>query len=77
MDPNPVVIFEHKGLYWSKVPGTLAAKTVEPAADYVLPLGQAALTQTAEEQSVAEGEALTVVTYWNGSALGTQCLSEF
>ncbi len=29
-DPNPVVCFEHKGLYWSKVPGTDEAKTVEP-----------------------------------------------
>ena len=32
-DPDPVVIFEHKGLYWSKVPGTEAARTIEPAAD--------------------------------------------
>lgn len=29
-DPNPVVIFEHKGLYWSKVPGTDAAKLLNP-----------------------------------------------
>ena len=28
-DPNPCVIFEHKGLYWSKVPGTEGAKTNE------------------------------------------------
>jgi 2-oxoisovalerate dehydrogenase E1 component len=40
-DPNPCVIFEHKGLYWSKVPGTEGAKTVEPDADYVLPFGKA------------------------------------
>ena len=30
-DPNPVVMLEHKGLYWSKVPGTEEAKTIEPA----------------------------------------------
>ena len=30
-DPNPVVIFEHKGLYWSKVPGTKGATSVEPS----------------------------------------------
>ena len=36
-DPNPVVMLEHKGLYWSKVPGTEEAKTVEPAEDYILP----------------------------------------
>ncbi len=27
LDPNPVVMLEHKGLYWSKVPGTDDAKT--------------------------------------------------
>ena len=36
-DPNPVVILEHKGLYWSKIKGTLAAKTIEPSEDYVIP----------------------------------------
>jgi 2-oxoisovalerate dehydrogenase E1 component len=40
-DPNPCVIFEHKGLYWSKVAGTEGAKTIEPDADYVLPFGKA------------------------------------
>ena len=40
-DPNPCIIFEHKGLYWSKVRGTDAAKSVEPSADYVLPFGKA------------------------------------
>ncbi|HRX94067.1 MAG TPA: thiamine pyrophosphate-dependent enzyme, partial [Chitinophagaceae bacterium] len=33
-DPNPVVMLEHKGLYWSKVPGTEDAKTPEPSRDY-------------------------------------------
>ncbi len=40
-DNNPVVIFEHKGLYWSKVPGTETAKVIMPDADYILPLGLA------------------------------------
>lgn len=40
-DPNPVIILEHKGLYWSKVPGTRAAKTPEPSSDYVVPIGKA------------------------------------
>jgi len=46
-DPNPVVVLEHKGLYWSKVPGTAYAKTILPAEDYVLPLGKAAHVLTA------------------------------
>ena len=40
-DPNPVVMLEHKGLYWSKVPGTEDAKTIEPSSDYILPFGKA------------------------------------
>ena len=41
LDPNPVIMLEHKGLYWSKVPGTEGAKTPEPARDYIIPLGKA------------------------------------
>lgn len=65
-DPNPVVMFEHKGLYWSKVPGTLAAKTPLPDEDYILPFGQAAITQQAEEKQVEAGNSLVVVTYGMG-----------
>jgi 2-oxoisovalerate dehydrogenase E1 component len=36
-----VVILEHKGLYWSKVKGTDAARVNEPGEDYVLPFGKA------------------------------------
>ncbi len=40
LDPNPVIMLEHKGLYWSKVPGTEEAKTIEPSRDYVIPFGR-------------------------------------
>ncbi|HMQ91346.1 MAG TPA: transketolase C-terminal domain-containing protein, partial [Flavilitoribacter sp.] len=65
-DPNPVVVLEHKGLYWSKVPGTGAAKTVEPADDYILPLGKAAIALPAKETRVKAGESMLVVTYGMG-----------
>ena len=65
-DPNPVVIFEHKGLYWSKVPGTNAAKTHEPAEDYILPLGKANVVQQASQERMAADEALTIITYGMG-----------
>ncbi|MFN0035191.1 MAG: thiamine pyrophosphate-dependent enzyme [Saprospiraceae bacterium] len=65
-DPNPVVIFEHKGLYWSKVPGTEAARTVEPSEDYVIPFGKARTVLTAENQKVERGESLAIVTYGMG-----------
>jgi 2-oxoisovalerate dehydrogenase E1 component len=35
LDPNPVIMLEHKGLYWSKVPGTDEARTTEPSKDYI------------------------------------------
>jgi 2-oxoisovalerate dehydrogenase E1 component len=63
-DPNPVVILEHKGLYWSKVPGTQGATSVEPAEDYVLPLGKAWLLQEIWKQE--QEETLTIVTYGMG-----------
>ena len=65
-DPNPVVIFEHKGLYWSKVPGTGAAKVVEPDAEYVVPFGKARLALEAEADKVEQGESLLVVSYGMG-----------
>jgi len=65
-DPNPVVIFEHKGLYWSKVPGTEAARTVEPDADYIIPFGKARIVLSAGNQSVEKGESLAVITYGMG-----------
>ena len=52
LDPNPVVLLEHKGLYWSKVPGTEEAKTIEPAAGYVIPLGKANVFQEADAQKL-------------------------
>ena len=63
-DPNPVVIFEHKGLYWSKVPGTQGATSVEPAEDYVLPFGQAWVLQEIWKQENVE--TCTVVSYGMG-----------
>ncbi|MEQ8361191.1 MAG: thiamine pyrophosphate-dependent enzyme [Cytophagales bacterium] len=64
-DPNPVVMFEHKGLYWSKVKGTDAAKTIEPAEDYILPFGQAN-TLPADEEKVSSGESISIITYGMG-----------
>ncbi len=59
-DPNPVVVLEHKGLYWSKIPGTEAAKCVEPDAEYRVPLGKGRM---ALEHPDAE---LTIIAYGRG-----------
>lgn len=66
IDPNPVVMLEHKGLYWSKVPGTEEAKTVEPSRDYIIPLGKGNIVMKAAEEKVATGESCCVITYGMG-----------
>jgi 2-oxoisovalerate dehydrogenase E1 component len=65
-DPNPVVIFEHKGLYWSKVPGTEAARCPEPSEDYVIPFGKANTVLQADTAHIQKGQSLAVVTYGMG-----------
>jgi 2-oxoisovalerate dehydrogenase E1 component len=72
-DPNPVVILEHKGLYWSKIKGTEEAKTIEPDEDYIIPFGKARLVLEANPDSIKEGKSITVITYgmgvyWAGAA---------
>jgi 2-oxoisovalerate dehydrogenase E1 component len=65
-DPNPVVIFEHKGLYWSKVPGTQMAKTIEPDRDYIIPFGKANKVLTANTNHLEDGTAMVIITYGMG-----------
>lgn len=65
-DPNPVVMLEHKGLYWSKIKGTEDAKTIEPDEDYVVPFGKARLVQEATQENITSGKSITVITYGMG-----------
>jgi 2-oxoisovalerate dehydrogenase E1 component len=65
-DPNPVLMLEHKGLYWSKVPGTEEAKTIEPSRDYILPFGKGNVVLTADEDFIENGESVCVITYGMG-----------
>ena len=65
-DPNPVVIFEHKGLYWSKIAGTEGAITVEPDEDYVIPFGKARVVQEADPAKINNGESCVIITYGMG-----------
>lgn len=65
-DNNPVVMLEHKGLYWSKVPGTLGAKTIEPAEDYILPFGIGNVVLAPSEEAVDNGESVCIITYGMG-----------
>ena len=66
LDPNPVVMLEHKGLYWSKVPGTDEARAIEPDKAYVLPLGRANRVLEADAARVKMGETVCIITYGMG-----------
>lgn len=66
LDPNPVVMLEHKGLYWSKVPGTEEARTIEPSEDYIIPLGKASIVRQADSEMLESGQSCCVITYGMG-----------
>ncbi|HZV71680.1 MAG TPA: thiamine pyrophosphate-dependent enzyme [Saprospiraceae bacterium] len=65
-DPNPVVIFEHKGLYWSKVPNTETAKSPLPDEEYIIPIGVGRIVLEADEKLIENGKAISIVTYGMG-----------
>lgn len=65
-DPNPVVILEHKGLYWSKVRGTETAKCIMPDEEYVVPFGKARMVIEANDEQVKTGDSIGVITYGMG-----------
>ena len=65
-DPNPVVILEHKGLYWSKIPGTEGAMSIEPDDAYVIPFGKARVVKAANQSYIDSGESCAIITYGRG-----------
>lgn len=65
-DGNPVVMLEHKGLYWSKVPGTQEAMMVEPDRNYILPFGKGAVALEASQEAIDNGESICIITYGMG-----------
>ncbi|QTN38383.1 tungsten formylmethanofuran dehydrogenase [Cryomorphaceae bacterium] len=76
-DPNPVVMLEHKGLYWSKIKGTEAAKTIEPDEEYVVPFGTSRVALRADDSHRAAGTSLLVVTYGMGVYWATQAAKAY
>lgn len=76
-DPNPVVMLEHKGLYWSKIPGTEGAMSIEPDEDYVLPFGKGRVVQEASKEAVEAGESCAIITYGMGVYWSLNACKEF
>lgn len=65
-DPNPVVILEHKGLYWSKIPGTEGAMSIEPDEEYVIPFGKARTVLEVDFNHSSNGNSVGIITYGRG-----------
>ncbi len=76
-DPNPVVILEHKGLYWSKIPGTEGAMSTEPSEDYVIPIGKARTVQLASDQAIDQGNSVGIITYGRGVYWSQEASADF
>jgi 2-oxoisovalerate dehydrogenase E1 component len=74
-DPNPVIMLEHKGLYWSKIKGTEDARTIEPDEDYIIPFGKARMVQTVDAKK--EKGSLTIITYGMGVYWAKNAAKEF
>ena len=76
-DPNPVVLLEHKGLYWSKIKGTEGAMSIEPDEDYVIPFGKGRVVQEADVNSVENGQSCAIITYGMGVYWSTEAAKSF
>lgn len=76
-DPNPVVILEHKGLYWSKIPGTEGAMSTEPSADYIVPIGKSRIVQEANAENLTNGNSIGVITYGRGVYWSIEAAASF
>ena len=76
-DPNPVVMLEHKGLYWSKIKGTEKSMSIEPSEDYVIPIGKARIVEKAEDSYVDKGESIGIISYGRGIYWSLEAMKEF
>ncbi len=76
-DPNPVVMLEHKGLYWSKIPGTEGAMSIEPDEDYIIPFGKARVVQEANQSAIDKGDSAVIITYGRGVYWALEATKEF
>jgi len=67
-------VLEHKGLYWSKIPGTEAAKVIEPDAAYRVPIGKGRMVT---EIQTGKESACTIITYGRGVYWSQAAAAEF
>ena len=73
-DPNPVIILEHKGLYWSKIKGTENAKTIEPDKNYIIPFGKGRIALYSDK---IEKTTICIITYGMGVHWGLNAAKNY
>ena len=76
-DPNPVVMLEHKGLYWSKIKGTEKAMSIEPSEDYMIPIGKARIVQESDVSFVESGESIGIISYGRGIYWSLEAMNDY
>ena len=76
-DPNPVVMLEHKGLYWSKIKGTEKAMSIEPSEDYMIPIGRARIVQESDTSFVESGESIGIISYGRGIYWSLEAMNDY
>lgn len=76
-DPNPVVMLEHKGLYWSKIKGTEKAMSIEPSEDYMIPIGKARIVQESDAGFVESGESIGIISYGRGIYWSLEAMNDY
>ena len=64
-------------MYWSKIPGTEGAKTIEPDENYVLPFGKARTVLEADKNQIKSGESIAVITYGRGVYWSLEAAAKF
>lgn len=76
-DPNPVVLLEHKGLYWSKIPGTEGSMSIEPDEEYAIPIGKARTVVEASQDAIESSESCAIITYGRGVYWSLEAIKEY
>lgn len=66
LDPNPVIMLEHRRIAGGKENGVEQANTVEPGSDYIIPLGEARIVLQADPVMLERGMTIGVITYGMG-----------
>jgi 2-oxoisovalerate dehydrogenase E1 component len=66
LDPNPVVMLEHKGCIGARCRVRWKPKQQSRMSEYAIPLGVSRIVQTADADKIKVGETAVIITYGMG-----------